>query len=143
MRGRFLLERWVFFNLSGKFSSDKSLAALAKHMQQELIPPQEDNEEEDSKLSSTKLMLPLRAIEQAVKSVLSRNNYGLEALNGSKTPAAVCVWRWEVKEDHKSWLPKSVREKAETRLLERMRVRNTNFIHILVIVSPLSRQRSI
>lgn len=141
MRGRSFLERRALFDLSGQIFSDKSLTALAKHMQQELIPPSEDNEE-DSKLSSTKSMLPLRIIEQAVKSVLSRNNYGLEALNGLKTPAAVCVWRWEVKENHKNWLPKSVREKAEARLLERMRVCNVIVILILMVFLPLCRQRS-
>lgn len=84
------------------------------------MPPQEDDE--DSRLASAKSILPLQVVEQAIKSVLSRNNYGLEAPNGSKVPAAVCVWRWEVKENHRDWLPKSVRKKAGVRLSERVQV---------------------
>lgn len=98
--------------------SDKTLAALAKHMQQELMPPQED-EDEDAKMDSAKSALPLPAIEQAIKATLFRNNYGLDALNGSRTPAAVCVWRWEVQPAYRDWLPKSAREKLEVRLSER------------------------
>lgn len=90
-------------------------------MQQELVPPQEDDE--DFRLASAKSILPLQVVEQSIKSVLHRNNYGLEALNGSRTPAAVCVWRWEVKESYKDWLPKSIRDKVEARLQERVQVR--------------------
>jgi chromatin assembly factor 1 subunit A len=92
-------------------------------MQQELIPPQEGDDA--SMLASSKFHLPLGVVEQAIKSVLHRNNYGLEALNGMRTPAAVCVWRWEVNENYKDWLPKSVREKVESRLQERIQVRKT------------------
>jgi chromatin assembly factor 1 subunit A len=90
-------------------------------MQQELIPPQEDDEE-DNKTASANWILPLQAVEQAIKSTLFRNNYGLEALNGSRAPAAVCVWRWEVQQNYRDWLPKSAREKLGTRLLERVQV---------------------
>jgi len=67
--------------------------------------------------------LPLSVVEAAVKSILSRNNYGLDApLGGGKLPSSLCVWRWEVKEEHRDWLPKAAREKADGRLAERIRV---------------------
>jgi chromatin assembly factor 1 subunit A len=109
-------------DITGSFS-DKTLTALAKYMQQELIPPQEGDE--TSLVASAKSHLPLGVVEQAIKSVLCRNNYGLEASNGLRTPAAVCVWRWEVNENYKDWLPKSVREKVESRLQERIQVRKS------------------
>lgn len=67
--------------------------------------------------------LPLSAVETAIKAVMERNNYGLDGSGSGKAPAAVCVWRWEVKEDHRDWLPKSGREKADNRLAERVQVR--------------------
>ena len=67
-------------------------------------------------------MLPLNTVEAAIKSVVQRNNYGLDSIGGIKVPAALCVWRWEVKEQHRDWLPKNVREKAEVRAAERVRV---------------------
>jgi hypothetical protein len=67
--------------------------------------------------------LPLSVVEAAVKSILIRKNYGLDApLGGGKLPTALCVWRWEVKEEHRDWLPKAVREKADGRLAERIQV---------------------
>jgi chromatin assembly factor 1 subunit A len=67
--------------------------------------------------------LPLQVVEAAIKSILSRNNYGLEAPQGNvKMPAALCVWRWEVKSQYWDWLPKAAKEKAEARLIERVQV---------------------
>lgn len=134
-------ERWVFYgsdiqfiDISGSFS-DKTLAALTKHMQQELIPPQEGDE--DSMLASAKSVLPLGVVEQAIKSVLHRNNYGLEASTGLRTPAAVCVWRWEIDENYKSSLPKSVQEKVETRLQERIQVcTSLLFVPLKLLICP-------
>jgi len=97
--------------------SDKTLAALGKHIQHVIMPPQEDTE-----MDSAQSVLPLQAIEQAIRLVLSRNNYGLDSLTGLKVPAAMCVWRWEVQPNHRDWLPKSAREKLEARSLERIQV---------------------
>ena len=60
-------------------------------------------------------------MESAIKLILSRNNYGLDFGN-AKPPAAVSVWRWEVKDKYREWLPKAGREKAEARFAERVRV---------------------
>jgi len=68
--------------------------------------------------------LPLSIIETAIKFVLNRNNYGLDSpADAGKLPAALCVWRWEVKEEHRDWLPKALREKTDGRLAERVQVR--------------------
>ncbi|KAJ3562966.1 hypothetical protein NP233_g9247 [Leucocoprinus birnbaumii] len=101
---------------------DKTIGALAKHMQQELMPPQED-EDDDAKANPATSILPLPTIEQAIKATLFRNNYGLDALNGTRPPAAVCVWRWEVQPNSKEWLPKSARDKLEARLMERIQAK--------------------
>jgi len=53
---------------------------------------------------------------------MQRNNYGLDCNDGGKVPAALCVWRWEVKEQFRDWLPKNGREKAESRQAERIQV---------------------
>lgn len=108
------------------FDSDKTLIALTRYIQQELMLPQEDDEG-DIKIVSINSILPLQVIEQAIKSILVRNNYGIEPSSGLKPPAAVCVWRWEVQQNHKDWLPKSVREKLEARLTERLQVRQLSF----------------
>jgi len=81
------------------------------------MPPQEDAE-----MDAAKSVLPLQVIEQAIKLVLSRNNYGLDSLTGLRVPAAACVWRWEVQPNHRDWLPRSAREKLEARSLERVQV---------------------
>ncbi|KAJ7632455.1 chromatin assembly factor 1 subunit A-domain-containing protein [Roridomyces roridus] len=98
--------------------SDKTLSALSKHILQELLPAQdEDNDEQ------TPLPLTLPVVENAIKSVVNRNNYGLDGLPGVKPPAAVCVWRWEANA-HLDWLPKSARDKAETRMAERSKAKS-------------------
>ncbi|GLB35372.1 putative chromatin assembly factor 1 subunit A [Lyophyllum shimeji] len=102
--------------------SDKTLAALSKHIRQELLPTQDDDEDHNGGATALEA-LPLSAVENAIKTVTQRNNYGLDGIGGGKAPAAVCVWRWEVKEQHRDWLPKNAREKAESRLSERVQAK--------------------
>ncbi|KAL0947089.1 hypothetical protein HGRIS_013230 [Hohenbuehelia grisea] len=100
--------------------SDKSLSVLAKHLSQELNPMPEDDEQPFAG-SSHSGILPASALEAAISSILERNNYGLDSLfTGAKPPAAISVWRWEVKPEYWDWLPKASREKAEARMQERM-----------------------
>ncbi|KAI9064229.1 hypothetical protein FKP32DRAFT_1591658 [Trametes sanguinea] len=100
--------------------SDKSLQALSKHVQQQLLPAVDEDEEEDTTAS----ILPLETVEDAIKSVAKRVNYGLEApAGGGKVPAAWLIWRWEVCDSCRDWLPKNAREKAENRLRERQQAR--------------------
>ncbi|KAJ7470589.1 chromatin assembly factor 1 subunit A-domain-containing protein [Mycena latifolia] len=94
--------------------SDKTLSALSKHILQELLPVQDDDDDQNL---PPPLTLPV--VESAVKSVANRNNYGLDGISGVKAPAAVCVWRWEVKPAHLDWLPRNARDKAENRMAER------------------------
>ena len=103
--------------------SDKTAAVLAKHIRSELLPAQdEDDDDINCGSANVSASLPLPVLEAAIKSVLSRNNYGLDAPPGGKLPATLCVWRWEVKEEHRGWLPKGVRDKADGRLAERIQV---------------------
>ncbi|KAG6831301.1 hypothetical protein H0H92_011508 [Tricholoma furcatifolium] len=102
--------------------SDKTLAALSKHIRQELLPTQDEDDAEDN-VAVAEAALPLSAVEAAIKAVMQRNNYGLDGIAGGRAPAAVCVWRWEVKDQHRDWLPKNAREKAETRLAERIQAK--------------------
>ncbi|KAJ3554787.1 hypothetical protein NM688_g2931 [Phlebia brevispora] len=98
--------------------SDKGLQALCRHIQHELFPMQDEDDEETRKVVAQ--ALPLNVVEKAVKAVASRQNYGLDSLiSGGKVPAAWQVWRWEVKEELRSWLPKSSQEKVQIRFLER------------------------
>jgi chromatin assembly factor 1 subunit A len=97
--------------------SDKTLSALSKHILQELLPVQEDD---DVQHLPPPLTLPV--VESGIKSVANRNNYGLDGIAGAKAPAAVCVWRWEAKPAHMDWLPKSAREKVDHRIAERTQV---------------------
>ncbi|OCH95613.1 hypothetical protein OBBRIDRAFT_883869 [Obba rivulosa] len=98
--------------------SDKTLLALTKHIQHELLPIEDEEDEEASALASK--ALPLNVVENAIKSVANRNNYGLDSLEGGeKVPAALLIWKWEVKDEYRDWLPKAAREKVETRLAER------------------------
>ncbi|KAG7452660.1 uncharacterized protein BT62DRAFT_1070403 [Guyanagaster necrorhizus] len=96
------------------FESDKSLQVLAKHVRQELLPIQNDDDRDVSAL------LPVTAVEAVIKSTMNRNNYGLDVLSGVKIPSSSCVWRWEMKDEYKDWLPKAVREKTEARIAERV-----------------------
>ncbi|KAF7338435.1 hypothetical protein MVEN_02069300 [Mycena venus] len=98
--------------------SDKTLSALSKHILQELLPVQDEDEDE-----TLPPPLTLQVVESGIKSVAIRNNYGLDGLPGVKAPAAVCVWRWEAKSVHLDWLPKNAREKAENRMAERVQAK--------------------
>lgn len=98
-----------------------------KHIHHELMPTQ-DEDEEFSNITPSSLALPINVVEAAIKDVVSRNNYGLDGLCGGKAPAAVCVWRWEVKDEYRDWLPKNAREKADSRQAERAQVRKVHRI---------------
>ncbi|KAF9821680.1 hypothetical protein IEO21_00526 [Rhodonia placenta] len=74
--------------------SDKTLQALVKHVHKELLPAHEDDDEDASETIT--LALTPEAVEKAIQSVAIRNNYGLDNWPGyAKTPAALCIWRWE------------------------------------------------
>ncbi|KAI0928366.1 hypothetical protein AcW1_005632 [Taiwanofungus camphoratus] len=117
--------------------SDKSLQALSKHVQHELLPAQDDDDE-----TSKTSLLPLKteAVEQAIKSIASRNDYGLECIPGEgKVPAALHIWRWEVKDEFRNWLPKAAREKAEVRLAERCQAKKD----VRALFESLSKEEQI
>ncbi|KAH9053883.1 chromatin assembly factor 1 subunit A-domain-containing protein [Lactarius vividus] len=80
-----------YWPLIAKFTqeSDKTIATLSKHIQQELTP--DDDDDTDCSLS----VLPLSAIEDVVKLLANRVNYGIECPL-AKTPAALCVSREKV-----------------------------------------------
>lgn len=97
------------------------MTALAKHVRLELLPVQDDDDEDRAKRANDSL--PPSVVEAAISSIMERNNYGLEAPALAKLPAALAAWRWEVRDEFKDWLPKSARDKAEARLEERKQVR--------------------
>ena len=113
-------EPLTFFHLY----SDKSLAILAKHIKTELLPTQnEDEDTNDGRTADISTSLPLLAVESAIKSVLERNNYGIDATSDTgKLPAGLCIWRWEAKKEYRDWLPKAARERADGRHAERVEV---------------------
>ena len=106
--------------------SDKTLAGLTKHIQQELLPAQDEDDEENCK--EIQAALSLEVVEKAIKATASRVNYGLDVTRipnapvGAKVPVAWQLWRWEVKDEHRDWLPKASREKALVRVGERRQV---------------------
>lgn len=103
-------------------NSDKGLQALCRHIQQELIPAQDEDDEEACKVVAQ--ALPLDLLEKTIKSLASRQNYGLDSsCSNGKVPAAWQTWRWEVKDEYRCWLPKAAQEKIQTRFLERQQVR--------------------
>lgn len=102
--------------------SDKSLTQLSKHIHQALLPTLDEDDNNKDTSSLTHAALPLTLVENAIKAVLIRNNYGLDAPLGVRIPAAVCVWRWEVRSEHLDWLPRNSREKAEARQADRIQV---------------------
>lgn len=117
---KFTQERYAYilpFRSLGKhLSSDKTIAGLSKYMQQELAP--DDGDDVDCSVS----ILPLSVIEDVVKMLATRVNYGIESAL-TKTPAALCVWRWELKQEYLCFLPRVSREKVEARLADRIQVR--------------------
>lgn len=99
------------------FPSDKTIVTLSKHIQKELVPDDDDDEDTDCSACT----LPLSAIEGVVKLLATRVNYGIESPH-AKTPAALCVWRWELNQEYLSFLPKVSREKVDARLADRIQV---------------------
>ena len=80
--------------------------------------------DEDEEQDDAATILPLDTVEDAIKSIARRVNYGLESPpDGGKVPAAWLIWRWEVSEPYRDWLPKNTREKVDTRIRERLQVR--------------------
>ncbi|KAG2365759.1 hypothetical protein BDR07DRAFT_1607316 [Suillus spraguei] len=101
--------------------SEKGITPLAKHIRSELLPSfDEDDESSRERIS---VALPLLVVEHAIQSLMVRTNYGLDGQLGYKLPSIVCVWRWEVRDDYRDWLPKSAKEKAETRIAERVQAK--------------------
>ncbi|KAI0003285.1 hypothetical protein BJV74DRAFT_943985 [Russula compacta] len=100
-----------YWPLVAKFTqeSDKTITALSRHIQQELAP-------DDIDCSAS--VLPLNAIEDVVKLLATRVNYGIES-SLTKTSAALCVWRWELKQEYLGFLPRVSREKVDARLADR------------------------
>ena len=85
-----------------------------------MLPPQDDDEEQPAEVGAS---LPLKAVEEAISKVAVRVNYGLELSDATRVPAALCVWRWELRPEYRDALPKAACEKAVTRLAERVQVR--------------------
>ena len=78
----------------------------------------------DMKLSKGEggsILLPQALIELAIVSIATRTNYGLDG--PGKIPAALSLWRWEVKENYRAWLPTSVQDKLQARRLERQQAK--------------------
>ncbi|KAG2349564.1 hypothetical protein BDR05DRAFT_1055214 [Suillus weaverae] len=101
--------------------SEKGVTPLAKHIRSELLPS--FDEDDDSSRESISVALPLLVVEHAIQSLMVRTNYGLDGPLGYKLPPIVCIWRWEVRDDYRDWLPKSAKEKAETRIAERVQAK--------------------
>ncbi|KAI0831100.1 hypothetical protein BC628DRAFT_1352269 [Trametes gibbosa] len=101
--------------------SDKTLQALSKHVQQQLLPAIDEDEEEEEDSAP---ILPLDTVEDVIKSLATRINYGLESpTEGGKVPAAWHIWRWEVSNQYRTWLPKNAQEKVENRCRERQQAK--------------------
>lgn len=98
--------------------SDKSIGVLVKHIVNFLLPTPEDDDDDAPSPSS----LALVAVEDVIKSCMSRRNYGLDTISGVKPPSVICVWRWEVNADLTHYLPTNSREKADRRRDERVNV---------------------
>lgn len=74
--------------------------------------------------ASAKTAAPISnaALETAILGMADRINYGIESTE--KVPSPLCIWRWELKDDRRLWLPKSAHEKAADRLKDRQMVCN-------------------
>ncbi|KAJ8597869.1 hypothetical protein M405DRAFT_778944 [Rhizopogon salebrosus TDB-379] len=101
--------------------SDKGLVPLAKHIRSEILPS--FDEEDSSRRERISTILPLLVVEHTIQSLMVRTNYGLDGPLGHRLPSIVCVWRWEVRDAYRDWLPKSAKEKAETRITERIQAK--------------------
>ena len=105
----------IFQSQNKSAFSDKTITSLSKYIQLELAPDGGDD------VDCSACMLPLSVIEDVVKLLATRVNYGIGSAP-TKTPAALCVWRWELKEEYFGFLPRVSREKVETRLADRIQV---------------------
>ncbi|KAI0253932.1 chromatin assembly factor 1 subunit A-domain-containing protein [Lactifluus subvellereus] len=104
-----------YWPLIAKFTqeSDKTITGLSKYIQQELAPDDGDD------INCSVSILPLSVIEDVAKLLATRVNYGIESAL-AKTPAALCAWRWELKQEYLAFLPRVSREKVEARLADRI-----------------------
>ncbi|KAI0797807.1 hypothetical protein C8Q75DRAFT_739751 [Abortiporus biennis] len=112
------------------YESEKTLPAISKSIQHNLLPPSDPDSD-----SSSAALLPIDVIEKTIKSLMTRVDYGLELKDipgigigkesGGKVPASWHLWRWEVKDEFRDWLPKSVREKVEGRVGERKQAKES------------------
>ncbi|KAJ8699806.1 hypothetical protein PTI98_002891 [Pleurotus ostreatus] len=116
--------------------SDKAIGALARYISKEISPAQDDD---DGSPQAT--MVPAPIIEAAIKSTLVRVNYGLDGSPDAKLPSTACAWRWEVKDEFKDWLPKTMQEKAESRKADRIQAKE--FLLATFEALSLDEQRSI
>lgn len=105
--------------------------------------PTDDDDDDDTRKAAAVKVLPQSVVEASIKSIMSRNNYGLDSSDGTKPPAAVCVWRWEVKDQHTDWLPEKAREKAEHRFAERVQVSQLASLGRLDISPPLQAKKEL
>ncbi|KAK1232998.1 hypothetical protein PQX77_003912 [Marasmius sp. AFHP31] len=105
------------------YESDKTLHSLAKHIHSQLVPTDED-EDEDMDASTVNNVFPFSVIEKSIQAVMDRNNYGLELDSTTKIPNALCIWRWEAKENYQDCIPKAAQEKAAARLAERAQAKS-------------------
>jgi chromatin assembly factor 1 subunit A len=111
--------------LTYETNSDKTLPALAKHIKSQLLPS-EDEDDDEVNAAAASQVLPATTIEKTIQETMERNNYGLESELTNKLPSSVCVWRWETKEQYRDCLPKNAQEKVGTRLAERLKARCNN-----------------
>jgi chromatin assembly factor 1 subunit A len=82
-----------------------------------------DDGEDDKASTATSAALPLSVLEAAINAMATRVNYGLDnPSTGGRMPAAYHAWRWEVKHEHRDWLPKSLLDKVDARMAERVQV---------------------
>lgn len=95
---------------------------MSKHIHDALKPLGEESSTSGSDTPVTfSTILPQSVVEVAISHIANRINYGLDG--PGKIPASLSLWRWEVKENHRGWLPSSVQDKLQTRRLERQQAK--------------------
>ncbi len=101
--------------------SDKTLPALSKYVHHELLPAQDEDDEDACNIVNA--ALPIALVEGAILTVCRRNNYGLDGqFPSGRVPASWHIWRWEVNDEHSDWIPKAAKDKAAQRSAERHQV---------------------
>ncbi|KAI3610383.1 chromatin assembly factor subunit [Moniliophthora roreri] len=120
------------------YESDKTLPALARHINSQLLPSEDDDDDAVNAAAASQL-LSTTVIEQTIQATMDRKNYGLESDLTNKLPTSVCVWRWEAKEPYKDCLPKNAQEKVASRLAERVKAKN----ELLSAFAKLSEQEQL